>query len=1014
MTETMLESTLAPGRAFERRVGMLFELLGYHVEPNRLIAGRQVDHFLEDRSGPLSRLYIVECKDQANPVNTAQYDAFRGRLTAARREISPKLRGILVASVGFVKEAKAQALHEDIELLTISELESSVIDFRQYARDLIRRLAPEPALTHFVPPRLVREHAVVSEPASSLVVSWLADAEANQLTLLGDYGTGKTTFLKHLALDLARRYEREVIEGGARGRVPIFIDLKDYTQALSLKQIILDLLDNHGIRASSYAAFEYVLREGQVLLILDGFDEMASRGNYRATLRNFRELNRSALGRAKIILSCRSHYFTDHRDVQKFLGRSAPQQEAPVFYTDLYREIAGRPNFLITYLQEFDSGQVSTYLESRCGRQAGRVRDFISTTYNLEELSRRPVLLDMIVTSADSLGRQTEPVTPAILYRIYTDIWLSRNDWSTILDVETKRDLLECFAARAIHEADAQLHYSEIPGLIRAWRSGINGLDEEEIDRELRAATFLVRDQGGRYRFSHRSFLEFFYARHLVSAAERGYLEVWAGAPFRAEIYRFVQDLLAPPDPRAAVAWLLGLAQDPGADLEARRHAVKCVSRVQEPRVSEVLTEVMRTPGDRQLRCFATTALGHHRRPEVVAELIRVARDGGENLWVRANALLALVRLDLAEARAFLLRLLEDGEGERPLQRPEIALLFRDVHTRSNADLVQACLRFTRHRRDDPKIVRLGLELCAAHPCVEGEALSREVLERTDDLGMARLAFAALSPEAKRSLLPRVLRLLEGWPKHSEARPLLLALRGLRCAEVSGFLLRLIGESQVPVRGYLKGYYHSPLEMQALEVLDEDYPELLALHAPVWLRQHRSHQFKNQLAQAYVRQRPADGEEVLRSLLLARRHRAGHKLGLLDFFLHEYQEGFAVLVRDLWAREPASLVKRHALELLLQVDREAAIELMLGAGVWENRVGTRIAVCTTLASVNREEATAALLERLRHDPSQWVRLQALRSLAAPGRKLDRERVSEAMQEEKDPEVLALRAQLLGA
>lgn len=1012
MSEAVLDSVLAPGRAFERRVGMLFELLGYHVEPNRLIAGRQVDHFLEDRSGPLSRLYIVECKDQAHPVNTAQYDAFRGRLTTARHEISPKLRGILVASVGFVKEAKAQARHEDIELLTISELESSVIDFRQYARDLIRRLAPEPALTHFVPPRLVREHAAVSEPAASLVGSWLADSEANQLTLLGDYGTGKTTFLKHLALDLARRYEREVIEGGARGRVPLFIDLKDYTQALSLKQIILDLLDNHGIRAASYAAFEYVLREGQVLLILDGFDEMASRGNYRVTLRNFRELNRSALGRAKIILSCRSHYFTDHRDVQKFLGRSAPQ-EAPVFYTDLYREIAGRPNFLITYLQEFDSEQVSTYLESRCGRQACRVRDFITNTYNLEELSRRPVLLDMIVTSADSLERQTEPVTPAILYRIYTDIWLSRNDWSTILDVETKRDLLECFAARAIHEEDAQLHYSEIPRLIRAWRSGINGLDEEEIDRELRAATFLVRDQGGRYRFSHRSFLEFFYARHLVSAAERGTLDVWAGAPARAEIYRFVQDLLAPPDQRAALGWLLALAKDPEGDLRARGHAVKCIGRVQDPRVPEVLLEVMRTPGEVQLRCFATTALGHHRRPEVVAALIGVARDAGENVWVRANALLALVRVEMEEARAFLLPLLEHGEGERPLWSPEIKLIFRAVHTVSNMDLVRACIRYARRRRDSPKVVRLGLELCAARPCEEGEALGREVLESTDDPGMARVAFAALSPEAQRSLLPRVIHLLEDWPEHPEARPLLLALRGLRCAEVSDFLLRVIGESHRPLPGYPNGYLHSPLELQAVDILSDDYPDLLSAHAPAWMRQHRSHRFKIHLAQTYVRQRPPDGEALLRSLLLARWQRVAHKLNLLDIFTQEYRESFRDLVRELWPREPANMVKRHALELLLQVDREAAIELMLGEGIWENRVGTRMAVCTTLASVNRDEATAALLERLRQDPSVWVRLQALRSLASPGRLLDRQRVSEAMQGEKDPDVLALRAQLLG-
>lgn len=1020
MSEPAVDSLTAQGRAFERRVGMLFELLGYRVEVNRLIAGRQVDLYLEDRSGPLSRCYIVECKDQARPVNTDQYDAFRGRLSAGRNAVSPKLRGILVASVGFVKEAKAQALHEDIELLTISELESSVIDFRQYARDLIRRLEADPALTHFVPPRMVREHLTLAEPAASAVAGWLADSEANQLTLLGDYGTGKTTFLKHLALEMARRYEREVIEGGARGRVPVFIDLRDYTQALSLKQIILDLLDNHGIRAASYAAFEYVLREGQVLLILDGFDEMASRGNYRITLRNFRELNRSALGRAKIILSCRSHYFTDQREVQRFLGRSAfaAVAEVPVSYTDLYREIAGRPNFLISYLQEFEPDQVRAYLEHRCGGQAERVSGFIANTYNLEELSRRPVLLDMIVTSADRLGEQTEPVTPAILYRIYTDIWLSRNDWSTILEVETKRELLERFAAKAIHQEAAQLHYSEIPRLIRSWRQDMNGLDEEEIDRELRAASFLVRDQGGHYRFSHRSFLEFFYSRFLVSAAERGDFGVWAEAPFRSEIYRFVQDLLSMSAQQEALHRLLRLVRDRSGDLTARGHAVKCVSRAQDPEVAAALLDVLRSDDDNKVRCFAATALGHHRRAEVVEALITIAREPQEGFWVRTNSLLALVRLDLPEATGFLVRLLDASHGERDLWTPEASAVLREVHTSSNMELVRACLRYVRRRMNSSQIVTQGLELCAARPCAEGEELCREILGSTQNLRLARLAFAALPIEQRKEWLPRIIELLttppagRDLPKSAEARSLVLALRGLCCPEVSDFLLGLIDRSQAPRRWRLGKVRFSPLEQEALAVLAEDYPDVLARFAPDWFRQRRTRAFKVMLAQAYVRQHPADGMEILRSLFTPLQ-RPAHKRTLLDLTVQFYPESFPELVRGIWPREPTTIIKKQALELLLQVDREQAIELMLTEAIRENRIGTRVSVCAILAAIHREEATAALLERLRNDPSRWVRLQCLRSLAAPGRALDRRQVVEATRGEKDPDVLALRGQLLG-
>src|SRR5574341_2281653 len=119
------------GRNFENRVADLFSLLGYNVKTDLLIAGRQVDLFIEDRSGPLSRKYIVECKDQASPVTSAQYDSFLGRLDAAKK-MEPKLRGIIVSSVGFVKEVKAQGSYNDTELITISDLEKSIIDFSSY------------------------------------------------------------------------------------------------------------------------------------------------------------------------------------------------------------------------------------------------------------------------------------------------------------------------------------------------------------------------------------------------------------------------------------------------------------------------------------------------------------------------------------------------------------------------------------------------------------------------------------------------------------------------------------------------------------------------------------------------------------------------------------------------------------------------------------------------------------------------------------------------------------------
>ena len=240
----------------------------------------------------------------------------------------------------------------------------------------------------------------------------------------------------------------------------------------------------------------------------------------------------------------------------------------------------------------------------------------------------------------------------------------------------------------------------------------------------------------------------------------------------------------------------------------------------------------------------------------------------------------------------------------------------------------------------------------------------------------------------------------------------MLALRGLRCAEVSDFLLGLIDRSQAHRRWRIGKVRFSPLEQEALAVLAEDYPDLLARFAPEWLRQRRTRAFKVPLAEAYVRQRPADGMEILRSLFTPLQ-RPTHKRTLLALAMQVYPESFPDFVRGIWPREPTTIVKKQALELLLQVDREMAVELMLTEAIRENRIGTRVAACAILAAIHREESTAALLERLRNDPSRWVRLQCLRSLAAPGRALDRRQVVEATRGEKDPDVLTLRQQLLG-
>lgn len=82
-------------------------------------------------------------------------------------------------------------------------------------------------------------------------------------------------------------------------------------------------------------------------------------------------------------------------------------------------------------------------------------------------------------------------------------------------------------------------------------------------------------------------------------------------------------------------------------------------------------------------------------------------------------------------------------------------------------------------------------------------------------------------------------------------------------------------------------------------------------------------------------------------------------------------------------------------------------------GVAANKPGVRVAMCAVLSDVHAEEGTDALLELLENDHAVWVRIQALRSLCAPGRDIKKEMILEASKNERNPRVLQLRADLLG-
>jgi len=103
------------------------------------------------------------------------------------------------------------------------------------------------------------------------VMGWMRSPQGRFVLVLGDFGRGKT-FLLH---ELARRMPEELPH-----LVPLLVELRALEKARGLDELVAQHLTAAGENRFDLPAFRYMLREGRVALLFDGFDELAFRVTY--------------------------------------------------------------------------------------------------------------------------------------------------------------------------------------------------------------------------------------------------------------------------------------------------------------------------------------------------------------------------------------------------------------------------------------------------------------------------------------------------------------------------------------------------------------------------------------------------------------------------------------------------------------------------------------------------------------------------------------------------------------
>ncbi|WP_189938969.1 NACHT domain-containing protein [Streptomyces sulfonofaciens] len=350
------------------------------------------------------------------------------------------------------------------------------------------------------------------------VAGWLQEPAKHHLSLLGEFGMGKSWFALHLAGEMARGWRDAKRRGVPRPRIPLVIPLRDYAKQTSVQALLSDFFFNkHKINLRSYDVFRVLNRMGRLLLVFDGFDEMAARTDRNTVVANFWELAHAVEPGAKVLLSSRTEHFRDAQEARTlFSGKASASASQAV--------VPGEgPTFEIIELVRFDDEQIERMLGHVLGRDKVRV---VMGHPDVRELMGRPVMSELVIDALPEIeGGAEVDLARIYLYAIQRKMDRDVKAERTFTSRADKLFFLCEVAWEMLSSNRLTLNYRDFPDRLRSCFGAAveSSKDLDFWEQDMRGQGMLVRNAEGDYGPSHKSLLEFLVAYKF--AAELGLLD---------------------------------------------------------------------------------------------------------------------------------------------------------------------------------------------------------------------------------------------------------------------------------------------------------------------------------------------------------------------------------------------------------------------------------------------------------------------------------------------------------
>jgi WD40 repeat protein/uncharacterized protein YjbI with pentapeptide repeats len=499
----------------------------------------------------------------------ADVEALRRLVRAA----DPELSFELVYQTPPAQEVRQQARRAGLRMRSFTEFQG-LLDLRAYVSRQTDRLAQD----RQYPPRLYvdqrfneldRSDRSARQGLVEELLDQLQSDHGRFILLLGDFGRGKTFALR----ELARRIPEELPH-----LTPIFIELRAMDKAHSVDGLVAAHLADHGERNIDIAAFQYMLRQGRIVLLFDGFDELVTRSTYERAAEHLDTLVGAAGGNAKIIVSSRTQHFRSREQVLTKLGE----------------RVGVLPHRRLLNVLPFTEEQVREYLVNHYGdeRAADERLRLLSSVSNLMELSQNPRMLSFVADLATQRLRdvaETGNFSAAALYREILTNWLLVEEARTrgVPGAPTGfglADLKQAVTKLAVRLWAANSSVLAIPDLAEVANT-LTGMvrrqmSEEQATYALGSGTLLVRDENEQFGFIHSSVAEWLVANEIAQRLRSGDADLLSQRVLSQLTVDFLCDLDEEQLCRQWSASVLAAPPDADPDEVARANARKITTRL--------------------------------------------------------------------------------------------------------------------------------------------------------------------------------------------------------------------------------------------------------------------------------------------------------------------------------------------------------------------------------------------------------------------------------------------------